>query len=169
MSAEGDAFRERMRSLRALFLDVDGVLTDGTVWLGPSGDEHKRFHVHDGVGIQRAREAGLAVGWISGRRCASVERRARELGVEHLRQGVPSKEEGFDALCRDLDLAPRQVAYMGDDVTDLGALRRAGVALAPAGAADEVRAAAHHVTVRPGGAGAVRDAVAWILRHRGPA
>ncbi len=169
MSAEGEAFHARMAGLKALVLDVDGVLTDGALWLGLEGEEIKRFHVQDGLGVQRARAAGLRVGWVSGRRCEAVERRARELGVADVRQAVASKVAGFEELCRVWGVRPGEAAYMGDDVTDLPALRAAGIALAPADAAEEVRACAHHVTPRAGGHGAVRDAIEWLLRHRGVA
>lgn len=167
MSVEGEAFRARIAGLKALVLDVDGVLTDGALWLGVGGGEDKRFHVHDGLGVQRARAAGLRVGWVSGRRCEAVERRARELGVAEVRQEVASKASGFEELCGVWGVRTSEAAYMGDDVTDLPALRAAGLALAPADASADVRACAHHVTPRAGGHGAVRDAVEWLLRHRG--
>jgi 3-deoxy-D-manno-octulosonate 8-phosphate phosphatase (KDO 8-P phosphatase) len=153
--------------IRLLVLDVDGTLTDGGVVFDDAGRESKRFHIHDGLGIVLAGFVGLRVAWMTGRTSPLVERRARELGVDLLFQGVRDKAAALVALAVRLQLPLPAVAYMGDDLNDLPALRAAGVALAPANAATDVRDAAHVVTPRAGGDGAVRDAIEAILRARG--
>ncbi len=137
----------RAAAVRLLVLDVDGVLTDGTLVYGPGGEEVKRFHVRDGYALVAARRAGLAVAVISGRASAAVTRRLAELEVEEVHQGG-------------------EVAAMGDDLPDLPLLRAAGLALAPADAVPEVRRAAAWISRQPGGRGAVREAVELILRAR---
>lgn len=153
--------------VRLLAMDVDGTLTDGGVFFDDAGRETKRFHIHDGLGIVLAGFVGLQIAWITGRTSPVVERRARELGVAHLLQGVRDKAAALTELAVRLGVAPDAVAYFGDDLNDLPALRAAGVALAPANAVDEVKAVAHLVTPRPGGYGAARDAIEAILRARG--
>ena len=153
--------------IRLLAMDVDGTLTDGGVVFDENGGETKRFHIHDGLGIVLAGFVGLRIAWITGRTSPVVERRARELGVEHLLQGVRDKEQALAGLAARLRIAPHEVAYMGDDLNDLPALRAAAVAIAPANAVAEVQAAAHLVTPRAGGHGAARDAIEALLRARG--
>ncbi len=154
--------------VRLLALDVDGVLTDGGVYLSAEGESLKRFHIHDGLGLVLAGIAGLTIAWITGRRSGAVERRAAELGVTLLRQGVRDKTVALREIARDCRVELTEVAYMGDDLNDLPALRLAGVAIVPANAASpEVRAVADFTTPRGGGEGAVRDTVEAILRARG--
>jgi len=157
----------RLARVRLLALDVDGTLTDGGVVYADDGSEGKRFHIHDGLGVVLAGFVGLRIAWITGRSSPVVERRARELGVEHLLQGVRDKGGALATLAVRLGVAPDAVAYMGDDLNDLPALRVAGVALAPADACAEVKSVAHFVAPRAGGAGAVRDTIEAILRARG--
>ena len=156
----------RAAQIRLLVLDVDGVLTDGGLSYGPSGEESKRFHVHDGLAIVAAQRAGLAVALISGRASGSVTRRAAELGIAEVHQGVEDKGAVLAQLTARLGLAPEQVAAMGDDLGDLPLMRRVGLALAPRNAVQEVRRAAHWVSRRRGGDGAVRQAVELLLRAR---
>lgn len=162
-----DELRARLAKIRLLALDVDGTLTDGTIAYSDSGVETKAFSIHDGLGIVLARHAGLETVWITGRTSPLVERRARELGVRRLFQGVRDKTIPLTEVAQHAGLALENVAYMGDDLNDLPALRIAGVALAPANAATEVLAMAHLVTPRAGGHGAVRDAITAILQARG--
>ncbi len=159
----------RLARVRLLVLDVDGTLTDGGVIYDAAGNEAKRFHIHDGLGIVLAAFVGLRVAWMTGRTSSLVERRARELGIPAnlLLQGVRDKGFALVALAARLQVPPDAVAYMGDDLNDLPALRIAGLALAPANAVAEVAAAAHLVTPRAGGDGAVRDAIEAILKARG--
>jgi len=157
----------RLAAVRLLALDVDGTLTDGGVLYDDTGRELKRFHIHDGLGIVLAGFVGLQIAWITGRTSPMVERRARELGVTLLLQGVRDKAAALTETAFRLQIAPHETAFMGDDLNDLTAMRVAGAALAPANAVSEVRAFAHYVTPRAGGEGAVRDAIEAILRSRG--
>ncbi len=156
----------RASRVRLLVLDVDGVLTDGGLFISASGEEAKRFHVHDGLALVAARRAGLQIAVLSSRASAAVTRRMAELGVSEVHQGVADKAGALDALRERLGLAVAEVAMMGDDLQDLPAMGRAGLALAPANAAAEVRRAAHWVARRRGGDGAVREAVEMLLKAR---
>jgi 3-deoxy-D-manno-octulosonate 8-phosphate phosphatase (KDO 8-P phosphatase) len=153
--------------VRLVVLDVDGVLTDGRLWLGPAGEEWKSFHIHDGLAMARAVRAGLPVAVLSSRASAAVARRCAELGLTEVHQGAADKLPVYEALrdrlgCRDPD-----VAAIGDDLADLPVLRRVGLPVAPVDAVPEVRRAVRWITRRPGGAGAVREALEAILRAQG--
>jgi 3-deoxy-D-manno-octulosonate 8-phosphate phosphatase (KDO 8-P phosphatase) len=156
----------RASRIRLLVLDVDGVLTDGGLFCGASGEETKRFHVHDGLALVAARKAGLQVAVLSSRASAAVTRRLTELGVSEVHQGVADKAGALEALCERLGLRAAEVAMMGDDLPDLPAMRWVGLALAPANAVAEVKRAAHWVARRRGGDGAVREAVELLLKAR---
>jgi 3-deoxy-D-manno-octulosonate 8-phosphate phosphatase (KDO 8-P phosphatase) len=156
----------RASRIRLLVLDVDGVLTDGALSYSASGEETKRFHVHDGFALVAALKAGLQVAVLSGRASAAVTRRMAELGVVEVHQGVADKVSVLDSLRDRLGLAEREVAVMGDDLPDLAAMHRAGMALAPANAVAEVKRAAHWIARRRGGDGAVREAVEMLLKAR---
>ncbi|MFN2433121.1 MAG: KdsC family phosphatase [Gemmatimonadota bacterium] len=163
----GRATPELLRALRLFVFDVDGVLTDGAIYLGPGDLELKRFAVEDGTAFKLLEGLGRELAIVSGRRSAVVVKRARELGVRHVFQGVGDKERCIADLCRRRGLALERVFFQGDDLIDLPALRRVGCPVAPANAPAEVRAAALFVTPRAGGEGAVRDAVEWALRGAG--
>jgi 3-deoxy-D-manno-octulosonate 8-phosphate phosphatase (KDO 8-P phosphatase) len=150
-----------------LILDVDGVLTDGRLVYGPAGEETKVFYVRDGHAIVAARAAGLDVAVISGRSSPAVSRRLEDLGVREVHQGVRDKVALLPDLCSRRGVAPGDVAFMGDDLQDLPLLTRVGLALAPADAVHEVRRVAHWISRLPGGSGAVREAVEWLLKARG--
>jgi len=156
----------RASRVRLLVLDVDGVLTDGGLFVSAGGEEIKRFHVHDGLALVAARRAGLQIAILSSRASAAVTRRMTELGVGEIHQGVTDKAGALDALRERLGLAVGEVAMMGDDLPDLPAMARAGLALAPANAAAEVKRTAHWVARRRGGDGAVREAVEMLLKSR---
>ena len=156
----------RASRIRLLVLDVDGVLTDGGLTYNASGEETKRFHVHDGYALVAALRAGLQIAVLSGRASAAVTRRMAELGVAEVHQGVADKVTALDSLRERLGLAPREVAVMGDDLPDLPAMARAGMALAPANAVAEIKRIAHWIARRRGGDGAVREAVEMLLRAR---
>ena len=158
--------RRAAARIRLLVLDVDGVLTDGGLYYGPSGEEIKRFDVQDGLAIVAARRAGLSVAVISGRASAAVTRRMAELGIAEVHQGVEDKAEVLSALTARLGLDVGDVGVMGDDLGDLAMMRRAGLALAPANAVREVRSAAHWVSRCRGGGGAVREAIELLLAAR---
>jgi len=156
----------RASRIRLLVLDVDGVLTDGGLVYGSSGEETKRFHVHDGLALVAAAKVGLQIAILSSRASAAVTRRMSELGVSEVHQGVADKGAALDALRERLGLRAPEVAVMGDDLPDLPAMARAGLALAPANAVAEVKRAAHWVARRRGGDGAVREAVEMLLKAR---
>jgi 3-deoxy-D-manno-octulosonate 8-phosphate phosphatase (KDO 8-P phosphatase) len=161
----------KLAVVRLLAMDVDGVLTDGRiVWIaGPDGSlsESRAFDVKDGLGISLARACGIRIAWISGRASALVAQRARELHVDHLRQGVRDKGADLLALCEEEGIGPAETAFLGDDLNDIPAFRRAGVRIAVADAATEARDAAEWITSAPGGRGAVREVVEAILKARG--
>lgn len=158
---------ERLRELRLLLLDVDGVLTDGRLVYGPEGDAGRLFNVRDGYGIKALQGAGLAVGIITGRRTEATARRAAELGLEEVWQGKRRKLPVWEEILERRGLKAEQAAYMGDDLLDLPLLERAGLAAAPADAVDEVLEAAHWTATRRGGEGCVRELCETILRARG--
>jgi 3-deoxy-D-manno-octulosonate 8-phosphate phosphatase (KDO 8-P phosphatase) len=159
--------RRRCQALKLVLTDVDGVMTDGKIILLPGGAEAKSFHVRDGLGLVLARRAGLKTGLVSGRTSEEVARRAAELGMDVVRQGVADKLACFGEVLADLGLEAREVAYMGDDFNDLPLLREVGLSAAPADAPFEVRDAAFMVTEHRGGEGCVREFVEAILRARG--
>jgi 3-deoxy-D-manno-octulosonate 8-phosphate phosphatase (KDO 8-P phosphatase) len=162
-----EALAERCRALRLILTDVDGVMTDGTVLLLPDGGEAKSFHVRDGLAIVLAGKAGLRTGLVSGRTSEVVARRAAELGMAVVRQGVGDKGQALREILAEQGLAAREVAYIGDDVNDLPLLTEAGLSAAPADAPLEVRLAAFMVTEARGGQGCLREFVEAILRARG--
>jgi 3-deoxy-D-manno-octulosonate 8-phosphate phosphatase (KDO 8-P phosphatase) len=154
------------RHIRLLVLDVDGVLTDGGLVYGPRGEDSKRFCVHDGLAMVQAERAGLRLAVVSARASAAVTRRMAELGVAEVHQGVRDKAAALDAIAGRLGLGRAEVAAMGDDLPDLPMLRASGLPLAPANAVAEIRRAARWVSRRPGGEGAVREAIEMLLRAR---
>jgi len=160
-------FAVRARPVRLLLLDVDGVLTDGTIVVHASGDEAKSFSIRDGAAIVWAKRAGLEVGLISGRPSGATARRAAELGLRIVSQAGPDKRQAYQAIIDAEGLKDREVAYMGDDVLDLPILTRVGLATAPADAAPEVRQRVHWVSTLGGGRGAVREMLELLLRVRG--
>jgi 3-deoxy-D-manno-octulosonate 8-phosphate phosphatase (KDO 8-P phosphatase) len=153
-------------SIRLLVLDVDGVLTDGRLWFGPGGEELKVFHVRDGHGIKRLRDAGVEVAVISGRRSLAVDARMRELGVQHIIQGADDKQAALDALLAALGIPADRAACLVDDLPDLPMVRTVGLPAAVADAHPEVLALASHVTQLAGGQGAVREFCDWLLAAR---
>jgi 3-deoxy-D-manno-octulosonate 8-phosphate phosphatase (KDO 8-P phosphatase) len=154
------------RRLELLVLDVDGVLTDGSLWFGPRGEMLKRFHVRDGHGIKLLQAAGVKVAVISGRNTPAVRARCRELGIRHVHQGVKDKHQVLERLLRKLGLTDTQVACVGDDTPDIPLFVRAGFAVAVRDAHPLALAAAHCSTTLPGGNGAVREVCDWLLAAR---
>jgi 3-deoxy-D-manno-octulosonate 8-phosphate phosphatase (KDO 8-P phosphatase) len=157
----------RAKEIQLLLLDVDGVLTDGSIVYGNGGAELKGFNIKDGFGIRLLREAGVEVGIITARRSEAVERRAQDLKLAHLYQGVGNKIEAFAEILAAQKLTPRQVAYMGDDWLDLPLLSRVGLAVTVADGVAEVKAVAHYVTREAGGRGAVRELCELIIEAKG--
>jgi 3-deoxy-D-manno-octulosonate 8-phosphate phosphatase (KDO 8-P phosphatase) len=160
-------FDERCRKVRLLLTDVDGVLTDGRLFLLPGGGEAKAFHVRDGLAFVLARQAGLLTGLLSGRSSAEVARRAAELRLDVVRQGIVDKLGCLRQILDERGLSPLEVAYMGDDLNDLALMREVGLPAAPADAVPEVRGAACLVAERRGGEGCLRELVEAVLRARG--
>ncbi len=157
----------RAARVKLLLMDCDGVLTDGRITLLENGDEQKSFHTRDGHGIVLLHRAGLNSGIISGRTSSLVERRARELGMRYVRQGTWDKIKDFDELLAEAGVTDHEVAFVGDDVTDIPLMQRSALAVAVADAAPETLAAAHYVTQLPGGHGAVREVTELILKAQG--
>src|SRR5919202_6718675 len=139
----------RAARVKLLLMDCDGVLTDGRITLLTDGDEQKSFHTRDGHGLVLLHRAGLQSGIISGRTSSTVVRRARDLGIAHVRQGTHNKIVEFAEVLAAAGVGEQEVAFIGDDVTDIPLMRRAVLAVAVADAGDETRAAAHYVTRLP--------------------
>ncbi|MFH0965608.1 MAG: HAD-IIIA family hydrolase [Planctomycetota bacterium] len=158
---------ERIARIKAVILDVDGVLTDGAIYVNGQGDETKRFNVRDGAAIKWLQRCGLAVAFLSGRTSTAVEARARQVGVEHVVQGATEKLPAYETLRDARGVKDEEVCYAGDDLHDLPVLRRAGFAAATADATGEARSAAHYVTQARGGEGAVRELAEVILKSQG--
>ena len=153
--------------IQLLALDVDGVLTDGHLTYTSEGEELKAFNTLDGLGLTALRQTGVQLAIITGRRSAIVERRAKELHIDHLHMGCGNKTQALMEICQEQGLDLKRVAYMGDDLNDLGPLSHVGLALAPANACDEAKALASYITTKVGGQGAVRQAVEYILQAEG--
>jgi 3-deoxy-D-manno-octulosonate 8-phosphate phosphatase (KDO 8-P phosphatase) len=160
-------FRYRAEQIDWLLLDVDGVLTDGRIVYTDDGIELKHFHVRDGSGLKFWTQTGKRAAILSGRASDAVSRRAAELGIEPVLQGSSDKLEAFRSLLARVGTAPERVCAVGDDLPDLPVLLRCGLAVAVADACDEVKRAAHWVAPFPGGGGAVRATVEWVLSLRG--
>jgi 3-deoxy-D-manno-octulosonate 8-phosphate phosphatase (KDO 8-P phosphatase) len=185
---------ERARKIKLLLFDVDGVMTDGSLWFfpapagaqqetkdrtgkmadaggyaisSPTVIEAKGFNAHDGTGISLARLGGIKTGLITKRISDTVALRARDLRLDHVHQGIADKSGTLDHILRAENLAADEAAYIGDDIIDLPVMRRCGLAIAVPNARVEVIEAAHYVTEHPGGQGAVRDAVEFILKAQG--
>ncbi|MBI3948195.1 MAG: HAD hydrolase family protein [Armatimonadetes bacterium] len=154
-------------AIRLLAMDVDGVLTDGVLYQTSAGEEMKAFHVRDGMGIALARHAGLEVAFVTARASAVVRRRAAELGVRHVLDGVRDKRAALAALVERLGLAAHAVAFIGDDLNDLPAFAACALSIAVADAPPRVREAAMWVTRAPGGRGAIREVVERLLNAQG--
>jgi 3-deoxy-D-manno-octulosonate 8-phosphate phosphatase (KDO 8-P phosphatase) len=157
---------DRAARIELLLLDVDGVLTDGSIIYGEA-IELKRFHVRDGSGLKFWRDSGKRAAILSGRSTPAVNRRAAELGIDPVIQGRSEKLPAFEELLACTGLDPAQVCAVGDDVPDLPVLRRCGLAIAVADSCAEVRVAADYITGPPGGRGAVRDAIEWLMKLQG--
>lgn len=167
MRTDTDDVVLRARRVAVVAFDVDGTLTDGRIHIGPEGEAMKSFYVRDGLGISLLRRAGLHCAFITARESAIVDRRAAELGIDEVMQGIARKGEALARLAQRAGVGVEQIAYMGDDWPDLPALRRAGLAAAPAGAPAEILQRVHWISRRPAGAGAVREFAEFILRAQG--
>jgi len=157
------ALAARLARVKLFLCDVDGVLTNATVFIG-DGREFKEFHIQDGLGLRLLQGEGIKIGWVSNRPSTATQQRAEELKVDYLHQDKGSKVNAVETILARTGLKWVDVCYVGDDVVDLGALKRAGVAIAVANAIDEAKALAHYVTKAEGGHGAVREVAALILK-----
>lgn len=157
----------KAKAVRLAIFDVDGVLTDGGLYYSDSGEETKVFNVRDGLGLQMLKKSGVELAIITSRSSKCVERRAGDLGIERLFQGVHDKVEAFQALTSQLGVEPLACAYMGDDWVDLPVLLRCGLALSVPEAPAVVRQRVHYVTHAGGGRGAVREACELIMQAQG--
>lgn len=166
VSAETEA-EERARRLRLFAFDVDGTLTDGTIWIGAHGEVMKGFCVRDGYGLAMLKRAGWKLAIITARKSEIVERRAAELGFDLVLQGMHDKAAALEQTCAQLQVRLEQAGYIGDDWPDLPAMRAAGFAATLPDAPGVLRDVAHWVSTAPAGRGAVRELCEWLLRARG--
>ena len=162
-----DGALKRAKSLKLMIFDVDGIMTDGTLYYSEHGEELKAFNSQDGHGIKMLKQFGVEVALITGRRSRAVELRAANLDITHLYQGVEDKRGAFATLLEQLGLAAKQSGYMGDDLLDLPLITRCGFAATVAVAPEAVRERAHYVASAGGGHGAVREVCEFILRAQG--
>ena len=160
-------WKKKALKIRLVLLDVDGVLTDGRITYAGEGEEIKSFDVKDGLGVKLLQEAGIEVGILSSRSSRAVSRRARELGMRLVCQGIQEKAAVLAAVARRKNLSAGEIAFLGDDFADLPVFRRVGLAVAVADGIPELRRAAHLITRAPGGKGAVREAAEGILKAQG--
>jgi 3-deoxy-D-manno-octulosonate 8-phosphate phosphatase (KDO 8-P phosphatase) len=160
--------RQRAARIKLFLCDVDGVLTDGSIFIG-GNREFKRFNIRDGLGLVLARRAGLKIGWVSARPSPATKLRADELKIHFLVQqnDRTSKTAAIEKLLTQEKLSWNEICFVGDDIVDLGPLKRAGFAVAVADGVTEAKAAAHFVTCAAGGHGAVREVIEMILRAQG--
>jgi 3-deoxy-D-manno-octulosonate 8-phosphate phosphatase (KDO 8-P phosphatase) len=158
---------ERARKLKWLLLDVDGVLTDGRLVYGPSGEEQKVFHVRDGLGLRLLQRSGVKLGIISGRESDALKVRSADLGIDWLAMERVDKGPAFAEFLAAQEAAPEQVAFIGDDLVDLPILLHCGLSFAPADAVPEIRERVHRVLREKGGWGAVRELCELLIRARG--
>ncbi len=156
-----------LAEIKLLALDVDGVLTDGTIVVNGDGTESKFFNVQDGHGIRLWLRAGLKIALFSGRISPPTEIRAKQFGIEYVFQDCLDKLPVLEEFLRQQGLSPQQVAYVGDDLPDLPPMRFVGFGVAVADAVDEVKQYADFITTRPGGKGAVREVIEYILKSTG--
>ena len=163
---DSQEMRELAANLKIFILDVDGVLTDGGIILIGNDLEAKRFDVQDGMGIRLARASGLEVAIITSRDSVVVQRRAMELGIESVIQGISNKLDALDTLLDKYGVTPRQAAYVGDDLQDIPIMDRIGLPIAVQNAVQLVKDHSLYVTSALGGHGAVREAVEWLLELR---
>jgi 3-deoxy-D-manno-octulosonate 8-phosphate phosphatase (KDO 8-P phosphatase) len=157
----------RARRVKLVAMDVDGVLTDGAIVIGPDGGESKVFNVRDGLGITVARRAGMQVAFVTGRASTAVERRAAELHIDVLEMGCSTKAAALEDIAQRAGLSLTEIAFVGDDWNDLPAMRRAGLSGAPADSPYDIRRHADFVASARGGQGAVREFLEWLLDAQG--
>ena len=166
MSLSSEIF-QKAKGIRCLICDVDGVLTDGSVYLDNHEGELKAFNIKDGLGIKLMQRAGIETAIITGRNSPVVSRRMKELGITHFYQGQADKSAAFNDLLQKLSLSADEVAYVGDDLPDLPLMKQVGIGFAPADAASFVREKADYLLQTDGGKGAVREIAELLLQIQG--
>lgn len=164
---ENPNLAQRLQAVRLIAFDVDGILTDGGLYLSDSGEEFKRFNSLDGHGLKMLKSSGVELAIITGRTSRCVELRAKNLGITRLYQGVEDKWGAMQKLLAELKIAPEAAAFMGDDVVDLPVMRRVGFSATVPNSPQVVRDAAHYLTRRDGGNGAVRETCELIMTAQG--
>ncbi len=157
----------RLKRIKVLAMDVDGVLTDGRIVYDANGQELKFFDVQDGCGINRLRKAGLRTAVISARSCPAVKARTKDLKIDAVYLDVYPKMSAYEAMLKKFNVTDAEVCFIGDDLPDVAILKRVGLAAAPVNACAEVKAEADFITVKSGGRGAVRELVEKILKAQG--
>jgi len=159
-----DSLKQKLRAVKLLISDIDGVMTDGAIYKNDNGDEYKKFSVLDGTGVALAHSANLIVALISGRYSMASEIRAKELHIKDLYNGTLEKVEPFLELKNKYNLDDEEIAYIGDDIIDLPVMEKIGVPIAVANAVDLVKKIALYTTAKKGGDGALREAIDWMLK-----
>lgn len=167
MKKNSQTLLSKAKKIKLLLLDVDGVLTDGTIILDNQGNELKAFHVRDGHGIKLAQRAGIILGIITGRKSEVVNIRARELSIEEVHQGAHRKIEIYESIISKYGFRDDEVAYMGDDIVDVDVFKRVGMAVTVSDADPSVRPHVDMITKTEGGRGAVRELINFLLKSRG--
>jgi 3-deoxy-D-manno-octulosonate 8-phosphate phosphatase (KDO 8-P phosphatase) len=167
MAEVSKAVIERARKVRLVLMDADGVLTDGRIIVFADGNEARAYHARDGLAVRIGQSGGLSFGVVSGRGSSAVEARAKELDFVEIHQKVAAKGACIDEIASRRGLAPEQICFVGDDIVDIPAFRRCGLAVAPKDADPEVFAHVHHVGAKDGGRGIVREVVDIILHASG--
>ncbi len=162
-----EQLNETARKIELVIFDVDGVLTDGSLFIGDDGQEYKAFNSKDGHGIRMLQECGVGAAILTGRQSEVVRHRTRDLGIELVMQGYRDKRPAFEALLKETGLTPEVIAYVGDDVVDLPVMKQVGLAIAVADAHPMVLEHADWVTRAAGGRGAARDVCEFLMRARG--
>lgn len=166
-STEGAPLEERLSSVRLFLCDVDGILTDTSVWMSGT-DELKRFNIQDGLGLRLIQREGIRVGWVSNRPSFATTQRAQDLKIDFLVQAHDgNKVAATEKILQQTGVPWEQLCYMGDDIVDLGVLKRAGLAVTVPHAVPEAKALSHYVTQLGGGQGAVREVIDMILKAQG--
>ena len=157
----------RAHRIRLAIFDVDGVLTDGKIYVGERGEELKVFNILDGLGLKMLSASGVVTALMSGRKSKMVALRAKEMGISYALQGIADKLDAYGQLLRKLKIAEEESSFMGDDLPDIPVLRRCGLAFSVPGAPEIVRSHAHYVTHAKGGGGAAREVCEFLMRARG--
>lgn len=157
----------KAKRIRLVVFDVDGVLTDGSLFLGDDGEQYKAFHSKDGHGMRMLQDSGVRIGILTGRTSRVIEHRMRDLGVELVMQGHREKLPAFETLLAQAGVGAEDTAYVGDDIVDLPVMRRVGLAIAVQDAHALVKRHAHWITANPGGRGAAREVCELIMEAQG--